>query len=205
MHSKNHRQNHNFQILHFLVGACHTADAAYALLCDLREERQAASENYHVSQLRDEAKELKAKELLDGENPTDKLEARADLLELENGRKTGKVLFDAAIAEIAYIDDCIAKIQPLRKYAHLSDAEAHEACQQEEWKLELIERAENYLATVNHIPTDHFATMRMHPEFKRAILPRIMEMQKLLTSQEGITQFQFQIANKQKGLLNSEN
>ena len=32
MHTKRHRQNHDFTILYNLVGSCHTADQAYALL-----------------------------------------------------------------------------------------------------------------------------------------------------------------------------
>ena len=45
MISKNHRQNHDFQILYFLIGSCHTPDAAYALCQELREERYACIEN----------------------------------------------------------------------------------------------------------------------------------------------------------------
>ena len=185
MHSKTHRQNHNFQIAHFLAGACHTADGAYALLCDLREDRQTAADHYQVVELRNAAKEIKANELLESENEADRKEAKADLLEIENERAAGRILYDAALAEIAYIDECIARITPFRKYAHLPDPESHEACQQEEWKLELMDRAENYLLTVGHIPTDQFATMRLHPEFKSAIWPRINELNKQIRAAAG--------------------
>jgi hypothetical protein len=147
------------------------------MLCDLREDRQMAIDHFHVSQLRIEAKELRAKRLLESNDEADRKEGEADLLEIENGRVTGKVLYDAAVAELNFIDRCIEKIQPLRKYRDLPDPEAHEAMQAEEWKLELMHRAENFLLTVGHIPTDQFATMRMHPEFRTAIWPHIVSLQ----------------------------
>ena len=48
MNAKNHKQNTNFQIVYFLVGSCHTPDGAYALLCELREERLLATNSYEV-------------------------------------------------------------------------------------------------------------------------------------------------------------
>ena len=197
MNSKTHRKNHNFQIAHFLVGSCHTADAAYALLCDLREERQAAVDNYHVVKLRNEAKEIEASRLLESKDEADRKLAAADLMELDNARTSSKVLFDAAKDELEFIDECIAKIQPLRKFAHLSDPESHEACQHEEWKFELIERAENSLLMTGTIPPSEFATMRMHPAFQTEILPRINEVNVLLKSSEGMEQLQTSL-NKPK-------
>lgn len=183
MHSKNHRQNHDFQIAHFLAGKCHTPDAAYALLCDLKEDRETAIAHYHVAQKRTQATELRAKAKLTSDEAADRLEAEADLDEIENGRLTGKILYDAAVNELNFINKCIEHLQPYRKYSNLSDAEAHEAAQKEEWKFELIERAENYLLCAGTIPHDEFATMRSHPEFKSAILPAIENVRKQL--QEG--------------------
>jgi hypothetical protein len=193
MNSKNHRQNHNFQIAYFLAGSCHTADGAYALLCDLKEDRQAAIDNYVVSQLRSEAKELRANKLLISIDDAEKKEGKADLLELENGRKTGKVLYQAALDECEFIDKCIEVLQPLRLYKELSDSEAHEASQHEEWKLELIHRAENALFTSGQIPTDLFDTMRMHPAFHKEIAPRLEEIHTLLKSAQGREELQKQI------------
>jgi hypothetical protein len=171
--SKNHRQNHNFQILYFLVGSCHTPDAAYALLKDLREEREQAIKNYEVSKIKEKAKILRAEKKLQSEDEAERLDAEAELLEIKNNAEFGEILYQAATDELKFIDDCIGKIDPQRKYKHLSDAEAHEACQQEEWKLELIYRAENYLLTTGTIPADHFDSMRMHPEFQTEIYPAI--------------------------------
>ena len=51
-------------------------------------------------------------------------------------------------------------------FGHIPDDEAAQACQEEEWKLELMWRAENFLGSQGMIPHDHLATMRMHPAWK---------------------------------------
>lgn len=175
MNAKNHRQNSSFQLRHFLAGSCHTADGAFALLSDLREARVAAIDNYHVSQLRAKARRISAELRLKDSEPDciNWLCAKADLLELDNQDRKGQVLYAAACDELAYIDKLILELKPQRKYAALPDPEAFESAQQEEWKQELIVRAENYLLTSGTIPADHFATMRLHPEFATAILPKL--------------------------------
>jgi hypothetical protein len=194
MNTKNHRQNHNFQIAYFLAGSCHTADGAYALLCDLKEDRQTAIDGYSVSQLRGEAKEIRANKLLISIDDAEKKEGKADLLELENNKKTGKILYQAALDELDFIDKCIEVIQPLRLYKGLSDPEAHEASQHEEWKLELIRRAENSMLTSGgQIPSDLFDTMRMHPAFQKEIAPRLEEILTLLKTVAGREELQKQI------------
>ena len=182
MHYKTNRQNHDFQIAYFLAGSCHTPDGAYALMCDLHEDRDNAIRMYEASKLREEAKIIRAKRLLASADEAEQLEGKADMVEIEAMADTVKRNLDAAIAERATIKKCMDRLEPLRKYAHLSLPEAHQAAQQEEWKLELIQRAENYLITQGSIPTDHFATMRMHPDFKEAILPKISQMTDMMLS-----------------------
>lgn len=177
MISKNHRQNHDFQIKYFLAGSCFTSDAAYFLLQDLKEERQAAIDYYGVSKIREKAKMLEIKKLQESESEIDNINAEADLLELENNKKTGEVLYQAALDELNYINDCLSKINESRKYKHLPDPEACQAMQQEEWKYELIHRAENSLLTTGTISPDQFVTMRMHPEFNSEIFPKIQQIQ----------------------------
>lgn len=184
MHAKNNRQNSDFQIAYFLAGSCHTADGAYALLCDLREDRVNALNQVKAAQLRKRAKQAKARAVLAKPDALEheKLEAEADLAEIEGWEATERANILAAEAELATIEKCIARVQPLRKFGTLSDAEAHQAAQQEEWKLELIYRAENFLLTVGHIPTDHFSTMRQHPEFATAILPAVNKIDGLIAN-----------------------
>ena len=192
MTSKFHKQNTNFQIAYFLAGACHTPDGAYILLRELREERQAAVDNYKVQELKDKAKEIRTNKLLQGDE-AEKLEGQAELLELENNKKTGEVLYQAALDEITFIDKCLVAIEPLRVYKNLSDGEANEAAQWNEWKFELMRRAENLMLTTGGISPDQFATMRMHPDFQTEILPRINEIKKLMLTEEGSEELQKQI------------
>lgn len=180
MHSKNNRVNHDFQIAYFLAGSCHTPDGAYALLCDLKEEREMALASVKSSLLRTNAKLLKSKYLLENGSEWEKIEAQADIVEIQENEKFTERNIKAAEKELEFINKCIEKIQPHRKYSHLSDPEANEAMQQEEWKLELMNRAENFLLTTGNIPPDQFSTMRQHPNFNDSILPFIQNVQHLM-------------------------
>jgi hypothetical protein len=66
------------------------------------------------------------------------------------------------------------ELEPQRKYKHLTDQEAHEAMQREEWCHELMNRAENFLVSQGTIPHDHLEAMRNHPDFSTQILPHIV-------------------------------
>lgn len=182
MHAKNNRQNHDFQILHFLAGSCHTADGAYALLCDLRDDRADALKQATAAHLREQAKMLRAQRRLASDDEAERLEGKADLAEIEGHAETLAKNIAAAQSELAFIESCISHLRPLRQFAHLPDAQAHEACQREEWRMELIARAENYLLTAGTIPADHLATMRQHPDFAASILPAIEHTRELMAS-----------------------
>src|SRR6185437_13596514 len=153
MHYKTNRLNHDFQIAYFLAGSCHTPDAAYALLCDLRDDREDALKNTRAQAKRIQAKLVRAVQNLGSEDQAICLEA-----------------------ELAFINKCIEKVQPYRIYAHLDEDKAHEAAQYEEWKLQLLRAAENYLMTQGTVPADHMATMRLHPAFKEEMLPILDDM-----------------------------
>lgn len=189
MNSKNNRVNHNFQILHFLVGSCYTADGAFSLLCDLREERENALNTVEVAALREKAKRITIERLLKSEDEVTRLNAEADLLEIDLGIALSTRNIAAAKDELAYINECIEKITPLRKFAHLPDHESHEACQQEEWKLEFKSRIENQLLTTGTITPDDFNHMRMHPEFLTFLLPTIDHVSSRLAEPEGRNKF----------------
>lgn len=180
MHYKTNRLNHDFQIAYFLAGACHTPDAAYSLLCDLREDRRNALNMYEASKLKQEARRIRAQLNIDEGNEPTRLEALGDLAEMQALSATVEANYKAGVAELKTIELCIERLQPLRKYGHLPDAEAHEAAQYEEWKLQLIHNAENHLFTTGGIPTEQFATMRMHPAFTSEILPAIENARNIL-------------------------
>lgn len=182
MQYKTNRQNHDFQIAYFLAGSCHTPDAAYALLSDLHEDRDNAIKSYEASKMREQAKVIRAERLMNSEDAADQLDGQADIVEIEAMRITVEKNLAAAVAERTTIEKCMAKLEPLRKYAHLSLPEANQAAQAEEWKFELIRRAEDFMITTGSIPTDHFATMRMHPEFKTAIMPAMKAIRSNMAS-----------------------
>jgi len=180
MHSGNNRTNHDFQIAYFLIGACHTPDAAYALLCDLHEGRDTAIKCFDSAKMREEAKRIRAQRKIDSGDEADALEGRADLSEMEAMREVTDRNLAAAIAERAFIEKCMRSLEPHRQYAHLSLPEAHEATQRDEWKFELLERAENHLLSHGVIPPDQLGTMRMHPDFGEVIFPHIQKFQDTL-------------------------
>ncbi len=185
MHYKTNRLNHDFRIIYFLAGSCHTPDAAYGLLCDLREDRTNAINNYKAEKIREKAKILRAKRRMESDDEAERLEGEADIAAIVSTAECGLRNYEAALAELATIEKLMAHLEPHRKYAHLSQPEAHEAAQEEEWKLELIHRAENSLLTTGSIPPDHFATMRLHPAFATELLPAISEMRRLMTMPDG--------------------
>jgi hypothetical protein len=177
MITKLNRNNTNFQIAYFVAGSCHTADAAYIALISQRDERKRALDQVQASKLKQQAMRIRCERKINSGDEAEALEGQAELIELETSIEQHLALVDAAEQELAFINLCIEKVQPLRRYSHMSDAEASEACQAEEWARELQYRAENFMLTMGTIPHDHFATMRQHPQFNSLLLPRIEQLQ----------------------------
>ena len=177
MHAKTGRLNSDFQIAHFLVGSCHTADGAYALLCDLRDERQQAIAAYHVGCKRNKARMLQASRW--SFLKSTHLERQADMEELQNAVAQSETLYLIALDELKFIEQCIEKLQPYRQYSYLPDQEAHQAAQEEEWAQELIRRGENNLLSIGVIPADQLGAMRLHPQFADKILPALDNVRRL--------------------------
>ena len=177
MHAKTGRLNSDFQIAYFLVGSCHTADGAYALLCDLRDERQQAIAAYHVGCKRNTARRMLASRLSFFKST--RIERQADLEELHNAQTQSNALYLIALDELKFIEQCIEKLQPYRQYSYLPDQEAHQAAQDEEWAQELIRRGENNLLSIGVIPADQLAAMRLHPQFADKILPALDNVRRL--------------------------
>lgn len=178
---KFHKQNTNFQIAYFIAGSYHTPDAAYIGLLELAEERQRALEAAEVGAIKAKAHMVAIRADLKSEDEYTRLSAEARHLEYLQAAPVSEVLIAAAKEELKFIQQCINKIKPLMKYADRTDAEIAELAQREEWKYELINRAINSLLTISTIPTDQFATMRMHPDFETAIYPAIMEVRQAIS------------------------
>lgn len=182
MNSTNGRRNHDFQLAYFLAGSCHTPDAAWSLLCDLQEERETALALARAQALRDEAKRARAQAVVDvaingdGQRTPAVVDALADVAELDAMAATTARNIAAAEAELTTIRRLQAALQPLRRFAHLPDADAHEAAQHDEWAAELLWRAENALLTGAGMTPELMGTLRMHPDGDAQLLPRVVAM-----------------------------
>jgi hypothetical protein len=182
---KRNRQNNNFQIAYFIAGSCFTPDAAYFALLNQRDDRRRAIEHSQVQEMRALAKKQRIDLDLFSDDPILALEAQADLQEWMNQRSDARELMQSCEEELAFIDLCIERVRPLRQYAHLSDNEAAEACQREEFAREFQYRIENFLACSGSIPHNELAVMRQHPDFDNLLLPHIDHVTQLLASPGG--------------------
>jgi hypothetical protein len=190
MNSKPHRNNSDFQLKYFLAGSCKTPDGAWCLLYNQMIEREQVVNMIDSQKIKRQVRELKANKILESEtaDEIEKLEAQSELIELEATRYTWEMNATAARQELATIKRLMEELEPLRKYGHLPVLEASEACQQEEWLLELKERAENFMVTQGTIPHDHFHTMRCHPEFKTELVPFVAKLYNTVLKSQSITE-----------------
>lgn len=175
--------NSDFQISAFIIKNCHTADEAYRVLNQLKADRELAIKTTDAGRKKQQAKIIRAQRILDNSGDVaDKLDAESILMEAEAFEEDHIKCYNAALHEIEFIDYCLVQIEPLRKYSHLTDAMAAQICQKEEWKYELITRAKDYLLTTGTIPTDHYRTMRLHPDYQEEIAPIISEATHMIRS-----------------------
>jgi hypothetical protein len=179
MNTKPHRTNSDFQLKYFIAGSCKTPDAAWAILYEQKNDIETKVKHCEVQRLRTNAKIETAKEILSNNNITNaaRMNAEADLLEVEVFQHSWEMNLKAAQNELKTINKLMEELEPLRKYKHLDFFEANEAAQEEEWLLELQERAENFLMTQGTIPHDQLHTMRCHPQFQQKLVPYIVTFQ----------------------------
>jgi hypothetical protein len=183
MNSKPHRQNSGFQLRYFLAGDCHTSDGAYVLMYGQKIDIETKLRHAESQLLRRQGKIMAAQEIIDtpGLKPSEYLMAKADKLEQEADVPTWEMNLKGAHQELQDIVEIMEELKPQCKYADLDILEQSEASQQEEWLLELMNRAENFFLSVGSIPHDHLQTMRSHPEFKEKLVPYIAEIHKKLS------------------------
>lgn len=192
MNSKPHRQNSEFQLRYFLAGDCKTPDGAWSLMYGQKIDMESKLNHSEAQRLRREARIAAAQEIIDSETSSKSqvLNARADIIEANADLDTWLMNLQAAKDELRDIQKIMDELHPLRKYAHLPILEATEACQREEWLLELKARAENFIMSQGAIPHDHLNTMRCHPDFMEYLVPYIAELTtkvgKLTSLHEGL-------------------
>lgn len=155
-----HWRNSEFQIVAFIVGKCHTADEAFRVACEQLEDREVAI----ASALRFSWGKLWRRFVNFLHRERDALDRQAD------------ACYEAALRERDFLKTVIQRLEPHRKYAALTDAAAHQACQRNEWAAELKFRAENFIASQGSVPADHLAAMRQHPDFETAIAPHVQSL-----------------------------
>lgn len=192
MNSKPHRTNSDFQLRHFLAGDCKTPDGAWALMYGQKIDIESKIRHSESQRMRRESRIAAAEEVISdlSSKRSACLNAHADILEAQADITTWELNLQAAKNELKTIDGIMAELEPLRKYAHLPTLEASEACQREEWLLELMGRAEMFLVSQGTIPWDHLNTMVCHPDFKTHIVPHINKltaaMQQLTSTGDGL-------------------
>jgi len=175
MVSKPHRQNSDFQLRYFIAGDCKTPDGAWSILYNQKIDLENKIKHCEVQKLRRDIRILEIELVLNDKlcNKIDKLKSEADMMELNASIHLWELNYEAAKQELNTVNQIMDELEPMRKYSHLPLLEATEACQQEEWKLELMTRAENFLLSQGSIPADELRFMRNHPDFIKEIAPYI--------------------------------
>ena len=187
MNSKPHRTNSDFQLRYFLAGDCKTPDGAWSLMYSQRVDIENKLRHSDAQKLRRDAKILAAEEVINNVDAprVDVLNAMADKAEAEADIPIWNLNLQAARMELATIIKLMDELEPLRKYGHLPLLEATEACQQEEWLLELQCRAQMFLTSQGTIPWDHLNTMACHPQFQSDLVPFITNLTAKLSTIKG--------------------
>ncbi len=175
---KSYRTNTNFDILHFVGKDAYTPDGKYVLYV---AQRNVLKENYTrflIAQKRKQARIQDLKRTVEQGSYAVGTTGRAfdaslEIEELEASDENDRLNLEGGRAEIEFYDKIIAQLEPMCKYIHLGLIAQQEAVQEEEWLLEFVERARNYIQSVGHVPADQLSAMKAHPRFKESILPEI--------------------------------
>lgn len=167
--------NSNYYILTNLIGCVNTPDEAYRVLHYEIEHRQHIYRNAVAGEKISQSKAL----VLDaGLNNTVKdsaehLRLLGEQEQFFNDLQRSAQAQARARVELDFLVDVLRRLDPHRKYASLPLLEAFEACQAEEWALELVKRAKVFMLTAGTIPHDHFSAMMQHPWFEDFIAPQL--------------------------------
>lgn len=147
-------RNSNFQYVYFIFGACNTAIEAHKKCVEAIEDRELS--------------------LFEAETKT------TAIPDDYAGKHYTKIL-NQAKDELNFLYNCKKRLEEfIGKEPTIEDYQDN---QREEWLLELKQRVENNLLTTGIIPTDSFAAMRQHPDFK-LILEHINLVKKTITNNE---------------------
>jgi hypothetical protein len=185
-HAAGLRTNTDFQLEFFIEGSAHTPDGKWALLWmqwNVLQQKVRAIPAYHIKR---EAMALKLQwEIENKEHPWERMQATAELLELEIGNEHWQISEEAWTNETDFVKARMDKVEPDCLYRDLPFLQRCEAAQRDEWLYELCYKAENYIISTGVIPHDYLDAMRMHPDFRLKILPHINNLCTLRTNYGG--------------------
>jgi hypothetical protein len=175
-----HWTNTAFKILAFQVNSCNTPDGAFCKLYVEYGARKRALDEAMVNLKRNKAKRMRLELALaesGAEGSPDRLEAEADLESLTNNEALNAAAIAGCIAEMSYLQQLMNLLKEDCLYVDKMDiSDVFQASEYEEWRLELIKRAQNFMLSIGHIPADQFEAMRGHPAFQSDIWPVIAEL-----------------------------
>jgi DNA-binding transcriptional regulator PaaX len=172
------KSNTRFQNESFVRDACHTDDGKWAQIASQRRASAQKVQSLEVQALDREALRLKNEAAL--------IEAKARILEFEQAEESFAEAAEGARDELRHLEALLAEIEPKRKYADLSDIEAAEATQLDEWAEDLKFTAECMIfGTRIGIAHDYFKVMRNHPRFHSDILPHLAAIVRAIETAHG--------------------
>lgn len=170
-------KNSAFQTVAFIVGKCFTADEAYRKVTLQLEERERAIVKNQSAKKRAMAKLKKAEHVLNSEaEEWDRLEAEADIEEIQSDLEYTQKLEKATQDEVAFLRSVLQHLDKFRNFKDLSDSEAFQKVQRIEFLYKFIRKAEASIALTGNVTPDAFEAMRAHPDFEEKILPTIQSM-----------------------------
>lgn len=177
-------KNSDYQIIHQLVGSCHTITEARRVANVLLEERTYSVKTVNSENYRSQAKFVFAKKTLaSDDDQVDKLNATASKEEQQTRTALTKDTLEYARHEIDVLKQIITKLTVKCKYKHLDDLDAYQAIQLEEDFYQCYWSAYLNLASTGYIPTDLLHSIKLHPH--SAILIELIRILKQESTSSG--------------------
>lgn len=185
-HAAGLRTNTDFQLQFFIEGSAHTWDGKWSLLWMQWNVYQQKVDNIPANHLKREGMRLKLEWTIEhAETPWDRLNAQAELHELEVGLRHWDISEDAWKAELEFTKMRMEVIGEKCLYSDLPLLARHEAAQRDEWLCDLMYKSENFIISTGVIPHDYLDAMRMHPDFRLKLLPYLNDLCSLRTNLGG--------------------
>jgi hypothetical protein len=204
----NERQS-AFEILHYAVGASHTAEGAWLGLVNRRKDVEdsmaegeavalelmaevttankdlaEASDDYEAAKSRAEGKEAKGRERAEKdakEAEAKKMESMAILRRTAVRARALAETYAQDLDEHRYVSELIELIAPMAG-SPKCDRAAFQSCQRGEILGDIVKRIENALLFDSRIPPELMAEARAHPDFTAVVAPMVAKLKHALAT-----------------------